>query len=343
MSQFPYHPGPAQPSPEERLLLMNDTDWEIFIEQCARQLLNEKVYTSVIRLGGAGDKGRDVCGHTQDLPLEGTWDLYQAKYYTSALSPSDFAPELAKFLWSVYSGDYQRPLQYFICALKIGPKLYDLVTKPGEFKAWILAEWKEKSGVWGTYKQPFTFEIDAFIKSFPFEIFKIKTSADLLKIHARSDKHWESFGVLASRGPNPEIPESPSFDEQKYIAALLDVYQEATNVTIPDASDIPSLYKKHFKVQRRLFYSAEGLNRFSRDKLPGAFDNLIDQVELGIGSELAFPHSDGISRLSKVLNTANTLPVTANALYARLEAGDLQGACHHLANQERISWMNEDE
>lgn len=243
----------------------------------------------------------------------------------------------------MYSGEYERPRDYFICALKVGPKLYDLVMKPADFKAWILGEWKDKSGVWGTYKQPFTSEIDAFIKLFPFEIFKIKTSADLLKIHARSDKHWEKFGVLANRGPNPEMPDSPSFDEQKYVAALLDVYKEAAKVVLSDASVIPSPYKGHFKVQRRLFYSAEGLNRFSRDKLPGAFDDLINQVELGIGSELAFPHLDGITRLSKVLTTANTLPVTSNPLHARLEAGDLQGACHHLANQERISWMNEDE
>ena len=34
MSQLPYNTGPAQPTPEQRLLLMNEDDWELFLEQC---------------------------------------------------------------------------------------------------------------------------------------------------------------------------------------------------------------------------------------------------------------------------------------------------------------------
>ena len=343
MSQLPYHPGPAQTTPEQRLFLMNDEEWEVFIEQCARQLKAEGLYVQVLRLGGAGDKGRDVCGYSHDTPAEGTWDLYQGKHYEGTLSPSAFAPELAKFLSSVFSGGYTRPRHYFICALRVGPKLHDLVMKPAEFKAWILGEWKEKGGDFGTFKQPLTSEIEAFVKDFPFEVIKVKTTADLLDIHARSDRHWEMFGVLAARGPNPEMPDSPAAEEQKYVEALLDVYQEASSTPIPDPAAIPTSYKKHFKAQRRLFYSAEGLNRFSRDKLPGAFDDLIGQVEDGVSSDLAYPHPDGMTRLTKVLNTANTLQVTSNPLHARLQAGDLQGACHHLANHERINWVDEDE
>lgn len=343
MRQLPYHPGPAQTTPEQRLFLMNDEEWEAFIEQCARQLKAEGLYVQVLRLGGAGDKGRDVCGYSQDSPAEGTWDLYQGKHYEGTLSPSAFAPELAKFLSSVFSGAYTRPRHYFICALRVGPKLHDLVMKPAEFKAWILSEWKEKGGDFGTFKQPLTSEIEDFVNDFPFEVIKVKTTADLLDIHARSDRHWEMFGVLAARGPNPEMPDSPVAEEQKYVEALLNVYQEAASAPIPDPAAIPTSYKKHFKAQRRLFYSAEGLNRFSRDKLPGAFDDLIGQVEDGVSSDLAYPHPDGMTRLTKVLNTANTLQVTSNPLHARLQAGDLQGACHHLANHECINWVDEDE
>jgi len=343
MSHLPYHPGPAPLTPEQRLFFMNDEEWEVFIEQCARQLKAEGKYVQVLRLGGAGDKGRDVCGYSQHLPAEGAWDLYQAKHYEGTLSPSAFASELAKFLWSVFSEAYTRPRNYFICALRVGPKLHDYVMNPLEFKAWILSEWKEKCGDFGTFKQTLTPELEAFVNDFPFEVIKVKTTADLLEIHARSDKHWELFGVLAARGPNPEVPDSPATDEQKYVEALLKVYQEAGQAPVPNPDAIPASYKKHFKAQRRLFYSAEGLNRFSRDKLPGAFDDLVGQVEVGVSSDLTQPHPDGMSRLTKVLDTANTLQVTSNPLNARLQAGDLRGACHHLANQERIGWVDEDE
>jgi len=343
MSPSIYHPGPEQPTPEQRLLLLNDEKWEAFIEQCARQLKAEGEYVQVVRLGGAGDKGRDVCGYLQQLPTESTWDLYQGKYYTGTLAPSSFAPELAKFLWCIFTGAYTCPRNYYICALRVGPALHDYTLNPDRFKAWILAEWKDKSGNFGTFKQAMTPELDAFVNSFPFDVIKVKTTADLLEVHSRSDKHWEMFGVLPARQPNPVVPENPEADEHQYVKALLDVYQEASQAALSQPPEIPTKYKKHFKSQRMLFYSAEGLNRFSRDKLPGAFDELVNQVEVGIGSDLNYPHPDGLARLTKVLDTANGLQVTANPLNARLQAGDLGGACHHLANQGRAKWVDEDE
>lgn len=337
MHQPFFHPGPEQPSPEQRLLLLDDTKWESFIERCARQLMAEGHYSQVIRMGGAGDKGRDVCGYTKTLPTADSWDLYQAKYYADTLSPSGFSPELAKFLSCVFAKEYTRPKNYFICALKIGPSLHDLVLNPESFRAWTLEQWKK--GGFGATRPDFK----KFINDFPFSIFRVKTSADLLEIHSRSDKHWEVFGVLAPREPNPDMPESPDSDEHRYVRALLDVYQEASSHSVAEPAGIPAKFKKHFQAQRMLFYSAEGLNRFSRDKLPGAFDQLVNDVAVGIGSDLAYPHPDGLARLNKVLDAANSLQVTANPLNARLQAGDLRGACHHLANQGRATWVDDNE
>ncbi len=322
---------------------MDDEKWEAFIEQCVRQLMKEKQYIQVIHLGGAGDKGRDVCGYSEHLPAENSWDLYQGKYYSGTLSPSSFAPELAKFLWCVFSSEYTRPKNYYICALKIGPALYDLVLNPDKLKLWILTEWKNKNGNFGTFNKSLTPELETFVTNFPFAVIKVKTSADLLEIHSRSNKHWELFGVLAARGPNPTMPENPEAKENQYVRALLDVYQEMTQVAISEASEVPQKYRKHFKSQRMLFYSAEGLNRFSRDKLPGAFDDLVNQVEVGIGSDLSLPDVNGLTRLTKVLDTANALQVSSNPLHARLQAGDLGGTCHHLANLGRATWVDNDE
>lgn len=183
----------------------------------------------------------------------------------------------------------------------------------------------------------------AFVSKVDLSFIRVKTPAELLEIHSRSDKHWKRFGVLGKREPNPVVPIALHAREQVYVNALLMVYEESSGCTVNSESDIPASWVKHFQVQRQLFYSAEGLNRFSRDKLPGAFDDLLDQVELGIGSVVAEMHPTGMDRLKGALSTANSLTISDNPLNARLRGGDLQGSCHHLANQERISWVNEDE
>jgi hypothetical protein len=334
-----FHPGPPEPTPEERLLLMNDTDWEAFIEECARQLMAEGNYSQVHRLGGAGDKGRDVCGYTKSLPEIDSWDLYQAKHYAGTLSPSEFAPELAKFLFSVFSGAYTRPRSYFLCPLRLGVKLLDHILNPEQMRLWILEEWKKKDGQWGSYTKSLSSELEEFIEAFPFDIIKAKSPADLLEVHQRTASHWSRFGVLGRRDPNPVVPDTPVADEQIYVSALLRVYSEHSGSPISVPSGIPHNLHRHFSVQRRLFYSAEGLNRFSRDKLPGAFDDLLEQIELGVGSVVLAPHANGMTRLQQTLAVANTLQVTTNPLSARFKAGDLQGGCHHLVNQERMNWV----
>ena len=338
-----FHPGPPEPTPEERLFLMGDTDWEGFIEECARQLMAEGEYMQVHRLGGAGDKGRDVCGYTKPLPEIDSWDLYQAKHYARTLSPNEFAPELAKFLFSVFSDAYTRPRAYFICPLRLGVSLLDLILNPEQMRFWILGEWKKKGGQCGSYKQSITTALEEFIMTFPFDIIKARTPADLLEVHQRTASHWSRFGVLGRRHPNPVVPDTPAVDEQIYISALLKVYSENAGSAIPVPSGIPHSLQRHFSFQRRLFYSAEGLNRFSRDKLPGAFDNLLEQIEIGVGSVVSAPHADGMTRLQQTLMVANTLQVTTNPLSARFEAGDLQGGCHHLVNQQRMTWVDEND
>lgn len=336
MNNLPYDSGPAQPTPEQRLFLMNEDDWELFIEQCVVQLKKENNYKHVHRLGGAGDKGRDVCGNTLDRPEAGTWDLYQAKHYGESLNPSNFGGELAKFIWCVFTGEYTVPRSYFICALKVGPKLYDYVMNPTDLKEWILTTWKK-----GDFSYSFSDKLESFIDAFNFEIIQIKPSNELLEIHARSPNHWGVFGVLAPREKNPEVPLVHEEQEEIYLKELLKVYKELGG-NLLELTNLSKPYDKHLMLQRRLFYSAEGLNRFSRDKLPGAFDELLGQIELGIGNELLYPHETAYKRVHAVLNVASTLQVTSNPLHARLQAGDLQGACHHLVNQEKIQWIDDE-
>lgn len=339
-----YHPGPPQPTPEQRLLLLDEAGWELFIKDCVDQLQIEGKYVLVKHLGGPGDKGRDVGGYSGAQPLEATWDLYQAKFYAGSLAPSEFAPDLAKFLSHVQRKSYTRPGNYFLCASRgAGTSLFDYLNEANSLRDWILKIWKEKKGEFQGFKQPLTAELEAFILTFPFEIIKELTPADLLRIHERNtSKHWEKFGVLPRRGADPSVPSSPEPPEQAYVAQLLKVYSEQLPALLTSASAMPDKFRNHFYAQRRLFYCAEGLNRFSRDKLPGAFEALLGEIEVGIGGVLYGQYRTAMERVNETLQCANNLRTETNALKSRLQAGDLQGSCHHLANQSRIKWVEDE-
>lgn len=338
-----YHVGPREVTPEERLYLLNEDQWEGFIEDCARQLMDEGGYVHVQLLGGAGDKGRDVCGYTSKIHAERTWDLYQGKFYKDTLSPSQFLPDIAKFIYYVFNGDYTLPRNYFICALKVGTSLFDLVNKPEEMREYVLKKWKEK-GSFSSFKVSLNEELISFIEDFPFDIFSVKTPKDLLTVHARNNiEHWKKFGVLAQRGANPIVPEKPNEIEGIYINELIKAYSSCKDVISPLTIELIEaqggfLYQ-HLKSQRNLFYCAEGLNRFSRDKLPGAFDDLLDIISLSIERILIRPNEDPIDKIDSILDKAEQTRIKTNPLKERVNSTDLAGSCHHLVNRGKVKWI----
>ena len=56
----------------------------------------DTAYQHVIKLGGPGDKGRDVAGYVGDPQTDCEWHSYQCKHYDHALMPSDVYTELGK-------------------------------------------------------------------------------------------------------------------------------------------------------------------------------------------------------------------------------------------------------
>ena len=75
-------------TPKERLALMDEDTYEELVAIWAFACLKSK-YKDVYRIGGAGDKGRDVCAYI-DLS-EDKYDLYQCKHYKNALTYSDLS------------------------------------------------------------------------------------------------------------------------------------------------------------------------------------------------------------------------------------------------------------
>ncbi|MDY7576722.1 hypothetical protein RGU70_00080 [Herbaspirillum sp. RTI4] len=138
----------AKYPPSSLVLILENGEWESFIEDCCRNELGTK-YVVVQRIGGAGDAGRDIeARYTNDL-IADDWDLYQAKHYQSAISESDLYPELAKVFHHIKENTYPPPKHYFMCAPKnTTPMLHDLIAKPEELRNKFLQAWRDgKMGI----------------------------------------------------------------------------------------------------------------------------------------------------------------------------------------------------
>lgn len=101
-------------TPQKRIQLYDNKEWEIFVEEYAYGL--KKEYHTVRRAGGAGDQGIDVAAFRTDTGIAGSWDNYQCKHYNAPLSPTDIYLELGKLCYYTFIGEYTVPENYYFIA-----------------------------------------------------------------------------------------------------------------------------------------------------------------------------------------------------------------------------------
>jgi len=295
----------------------------------------------VKRMGGAGDGGRDIEARFVPDLVEDQWDLYQAKHYRGALSPTELFPDLAKVFVNLSTGTYPRPANYYICApLNLGPDLHDLVAKPDEFKARFIADWK--AGKTGLKPTRLNLNVSAMVKMFDFRRIKEFLAKDLINVHARNEaEHFKRFKIVPSRGDDPEKPAHPLGEEQVYIAELVRMYAESVGdpLTLTEVLD-SDMFRDHFEGCRSEFYCAEGLKRFSRDIFPEEFDRLLQMIYAGIRTSLHHPsHKTGFARYDAVQERLGSVPTADSKLHPSMRGGDLLGTCHHLVNDKKFAWV----
>lgn len=330
--------------PSSLVQIFSPEDWEDFIEESCRARMNHgDLYCFVARIGGAGDAGRDVEARYTPTLSEGCWDLYQAKHYNSAIGESVLYPELAKFFHHLSLGTYPAPKYYFVCAPKnTSPKLHDLIAAPEKLKTAFMKSWQEgKNGI-KLKDFPLTQDVVSAVAKFDFGNIKEMPVKDLIAYHSlNSSAHECLFGIEALRGANPVMPPHPAKDELMYIAQLVMVYSEDAG-ELMSMGDVlaSSTYGDHLESCRGEFYSAEGLRRFSRDVMPGEFENLLIAVHDGVRRLNSSPKElVAFEKVEKVLQAAAVLQVANNPLSNKLLPADLPGACHHLVNEEKLKWL----
>lgn len=333
----------GQPIPAiDRIKLFSNRQWEDFVLEWADSLRGQ--YSRVDRCGGAGDMGRDVIATVRDG--NGAWDNYQCKHYQESLKPTDIWIELGKLAYYSSRGEYTFPRRYlFIAPQGAGTKLSNLLKKPEELRAGLIANWNTycRGSITSTAAVDLDVALRTYIDGLDFSIFEATPPLRIIDGHARTRWHVARFGGgLPPRPPVAAPPTEPADTETTFVRELFHAYadhlKQSVN-TVADLTQAPGL-REHFGDARLEFYSAESLRTFSRDTLPpGEFEKLQDEVHSGIRDEVRGNHADGYQRVVAVVKTSRTLPLAGHALHGRMSVRDHGGICHQLANDGKVQWI----
>lgn len=333
----------GQPIPAiDRIKLFGDKQWEDFVLEWADSLREQ--YERVERCGGAGDMGRDVIATVKDG--NGAWDNYQCKHYKDSLKPTDVWIELGKLAFYTKRGDYTYPRRYyFIAPHGAGTKLSNLLKKPENLRAGLIANWDAycRAVITSTQTVELDADLKAHIDALDFSIFDATPPLRIIDGHSKTRWHVARFGGGLPQRPTPATPPiQPGDTETTFVRELLNAYSDHLKQPVYGVVDLAQNVglREHFGDSRLEFYSAESLRTFSRDTLPpGEFEKLQEEVYSGIKDEVRGDHSDGYRRVVAVVKTARTLPLGGHALHGRMSVRDHGGICHQLANDGKVRWV----
>jgi hypothetical protein len=321
--------------------------WEDFTEEWAVSL--EPGYKEVFRWSGAGDMGLDVIGFQTDRKFDGAWDNYQCKRYAIKLQPINVWVELGKIIYYSHSGEYTAPQNcYFAASKGVGLKLKKLLARPAELKKGLIANWDGycKAGITETVTIPLEGKLLDYLNEFDFGIFKMKSVTEMIKGHANTIYYQRRFGTASfpERPPIERPPDEIQQHESRYVRQLFEVYSEKLKVQLNDPGQLSKYpeMEQHFNRSREVFYHAESLRNFPRDSVdPGAFDAIREEIYHGVVDTYEMDYADGLTRIRSTMSRAGTLAPNCNALCIRVQTQDKQGLCHHLANEDRFTWVKD--
>ncbi len=340
------------PVPPIRLLqIMSPDEWEQFIEEWLSYYKAQGTYHSIKRYSGPGDLGLDIVAFTTEDGFAEPWDSYQCKHYDHALSPSDIRGEIAKI---IYHSFHRTPpfnqacrvprRHVFVSPHGAGITAGRLLKDPARLKEDIRTRWVSYcvSKIGKEIDAPLEGDFLSYFNDFDFSIFDDQTGAQLIEEHAKTVFYAPRFGGgLPPRDPAPSPPVEPSDQESLYLRKLLDAYADHLGQDVSVKSDLAphSVLERHYERQRVLFYSAEALRNFARDRTPPhTFDALQNDVFNGVIDTCEASYADALECLRATITAAGALDVSGNALVSVTQVADKQGICHQLANDDRLTW-----
>lgn len=345
--QTPADSQPVCPSvltPSVVIQTYDDTEWERFVLECMEGF--DPPYVFFDRIGGPGDKGRDIVAYTGQPNTNCDLDVYQCKHYAHPIQPNEIWRELGKLCVYTNRGDYRVPRRYQIVAPQgVGGKLGELLTKPSELRDGLIKTWDARCRDKISVSEVFALEgsLLEYVKSFDFGIVGYVPVNELLKQHRRTASWHHRFKRdYPVRPPADQTPDTVQSYEFRYIRQLFDAYADHLGIPVPD---LPSLATKaslveHFHRSRTDFFMADSLNRFYRDQFPeGAFDHVKKQILDGVIDTTNAPHADAVARVRATVQQAAQLSLASTDYTPYVEPSDKKGVCHHLANDDKLTWV----
>jgi hypothetical protein len=332
--------------PIEKLKIFSAEQFEDFIREWATGFLKKQgKYLECKKCSGAGDKGRDVIAIIDSAK----WENFQCKHYDHPLSPSDVYVELGKLLYYTHKKDYTVPhYYYFVSPRGLGPKLNDLLSKPDELKTLLFNSWETycKKGIISNQEILLEETFLDYFNSFDFSIFKGYDPHQLIEEHHTTPYYACRFGggLQKKRSFRTAPPSSIATNELVYTTKLFAAYTDFKKISISCTLDLTNddeLFN-HFNRQREGFYSADSLNQFSRDTFPTEvdyFDDLKNEFYRGVVDVANNRYADGYQRVKATTNFAKTLNISSNPLGSQVNMEDREGICHHLANEDKLTWV----
>ena len=343
------------PFPAVRLLqIMSSDEWEGFTEEWLSFYKADGTYQSIKRFSGPGDLGLDIVAFTAKEGFAKPWDSYQCKHYNHALTPGDVYGEIGKIIYHSFlrtppfNQSCRVPQRHvFIAPLGVGITLGRLFKDPGRLKEEVTARWESHCApaIGVGIEAPLKGEFHAYFDTFDFAIFEDRTAVELIEEHAQTVFHASRFGGgLPPRGEPDGPPAEPTEAESLYLRKLLDAYGDHLGQPVAVSEELAphSELKGHYNRQRVLFYCAESLRNFARDRTPSrTFVSLQEDVYNGVIDICESAHLDALVRLRKTVSAAGQLGVSGNALVGVTKVADKQGICHQLANDDRLTWTEQ--
>lgn len=334
--------------PLKRLEMISEDDFEELVQEWAYGYLKNE-YVKVERFGGAGDKGRDVLCTKEDGGLV----IYQCKHYGTKIAPSHIYLELGKLCYYTFEKVYKVPDKYYIVSSKgVGPSLKDLIAKPDDLKSKLIESWEAKCQKDITKKKDVKLISDfgKYVRQFDFSIVDDIEPIELINQHRKTWYHARRFGggltkTRELRDPTPSIEDR----ELPYTSQLFKIYCEETGKQIQGVNDLSEYkeYLEHFENQRRSFFSADSLEKFSRDNFPDVLtppfiELLSDSLEIVKTNLNLNKNETGYNRLETSVQNLLANGFNSNALSDRITSLDKRGLGNYLANEDKVKWIIND-
>jgi hypothetical protein len=151
---------------------------------------------------------------------------------------------------------------------------------------------------------------------------------------------FEKYGADPGDYPRGTVPANISLEELKYLRALVEAYSEREKTTFADHNAVlahPTL-AADLRDHRERYFEADAFQKFYRDNTsPQIIATFRKDIHFGVKDKLKAPAADTLARIESVMSQASMIsPAGPLAKYAYVPVK--QGVCHHLVNDEEMSW-----